>query len=79
MKKYSSDYKRQVTPFKQRFLAIWFILTRRNFILIYGIEEFIENSEKGRKLHLLRRTDYGGDSDQLSCIGASKMCKKNNI
>ena len=72
---FSSDYKRQVPPFKQRLIAILHILFDRNFVLITGITEFIRDGQKGRILKTIRRTDYGGESDYLSCLGGAEMCR----
>lgn len=72
---FSSDYKRQVHPFKQRLIAIWHIFFDRNFVLITGITEFIQDGQKGRRLKTIRRTDYGGESDYLSCLGGAEMCR----
>lgn len=70
------NYKREVHPFIQRLKAIKYILSHRNFILITKIEEFGEGDKSGRRLTVLRRTDYGGDSDRLSCLGGAKICEK---
>lgn len=72
---FSSDYKRQVHPFRQRLIAILHILFDRNFVLITGITEFIQDGQKGRRLKIIRRTDYGGESDYLSCLGGAEMCR----
>ena len=62
---------------KLRIQSLWHILTKRNFIIIFGIKEFVnDKGEKGRGIKLIRRTDYGGDSDYLSCVGAARMCQK---
>jgi len=62
-----------------RLIAAWRVLTIRNFILIFGITEFIKDGKMARRLNVLRRTDYVGDSDRLSCMGAAKMCELNYI
>jgi len=71
----SSNYSRQVRPITQRLISIWHILTDRNFILITGISEFIEDGRRGRDIKVIRRTDYGGESDYLSCLGGAEMSK----
>ena len=43
--------------------SIFYILTNRNFILIYGIKEIKINNEPGRKSSFIRRTDYNTESD----------------
>ena len=69
------SYVREVHPFKQRLNAIWHIIFDRNFILITGINEKITNGENSRRLKTIRRTDYGGDSDYISCLGGAEICK----
>lgn len=49
-----------------RLKGCWFILTKRNFILIHEIKEFEKNGVKMRKAAVLRRTDYSPESDFLS-------------
>ena len=71
----SSEYKRKAHPLKIRLISIWHILTDRNFVLITGITEFEKDGQKGRRLKTIRRTDYGGDSDYLSCLGGAEICK----
>lgn len=49
-----------------RLLALWFIVTSKNFILIHNIEETVLNGQPARKNRLLRRTDYSCESDFYS-------------
>ena len=58
--------------------SIFKILSCRNFILIYDIEEFkTENNESGRKLNIARRTDYSNESDVLTVKAAFLTLNKN--
>lgn len=63
------------SPLGIRIKALWLVLTSKNFILISKIKEFIENGERGRELTVTSLTEYDNDSDQLSCIGASRIIK----
>jgi hypothetical protein len=49
--------------FFNRLKAVWFILSKRNFILIYGIKEIKINGKEGRRAGYLHRTDYSTESD----------------
>jgi len=49
-----------------RLLAIWKILTTKNFILIHSVKEYTVDSESGRKFKIIRRTDYTDESDALT-------------
>jgi hypothetical protein len=63
----------RIATIKNRIKALWNILTKRNFILIYGIEEFTrEDGEPGRRFAWLRRTDYNTESDFYTMKAA--MC-----
>lgn len=53
--------------FKMRLIAIYRIISSRNFILIDGISKF--NDEEDKKIHrsrLLRRTDYNTEDEFLT-------------
>lgn len=64
-----------IKQFKLRMKSVWNILTKRNFILIYGIKEFTrEDGEPGRSLAWTRRTDYNTESDFYSMKAA--MCSQ---
>lgn len=63
--------------FKGVIQAIYYILKKRNFILIHGIEEFERDGEKGRRLAYLRRTDYDTESDFYSM--KASMCSQFGI
>ena len=55
--------------------SIWSILTKKNYILIYGIEEFTrEDGEPGRRFSWSRRTDYSTESDFYTMKAA--MCSQ---
>jgi hypothetical protein len=43
--------------------GLWYILTNRNFILIYGIKEIEINGQPGRTVASIRRTDCNTESD----------------
>ena len=59
-----------------RLQAIFYMLFYRNFILIAGIKEFKdENGSPCRRMKVLQRTDYIGDSDEVSCMGGVELCK----
>jgi len=75
MQKFSPDYKGNSHPIRQRLKAIWHILFDRNFILITGIRQFIKEGQNCRRLEVIRRTDYGGESDYLSCLGGAELSK----
>jgi hypothetical protein len=65
-------------------IALFHLLTDRNFILITGIKEFQRiddefNVVKGRKIRTIRRTDYGGESDFLSCLAGAKQCDSSMV
>ena len=65
----------RVATIKNRIKAFWQILSKRNFILIYGIEEFTrEDGETGRRFAWLRRTDYNTESDFYTMKAA--MCSQ---
>jgi hypothetical protein len=60
--KFSEKYKRENHPLILRFIAIWRVLTCRNFIFI-DYYEFERGCEKGRNIRSLYRTDYDKDSE----------------
>ena len=72
---YSENYVRNKHPLIIRIIAIWRILTCRNFILI-DFYEFKENNENKRKVRPLYRTDYNAESEYLTLLGALDMTKK---
>lgn len=64
------------SPLKIRLVALWRVLTTKNFILIHRIKEFEENGNRGRELVVTSLTEYDNDSDQLSCLGACEIIKR---
>lgn len=57
-----------------RIKGLWFVLTSRNFILIYGIKEFVnKDGDEGHKIAYLRRTDYNTESDFYSMKASMVM------
>lgn len=68
--------KNQITRVSIRLKAIFRIITKRNFILIHSIQEHSVLGQPGRTVAILSRTDYSNESDQLSCMAASKTFKK---
>lgn len=59
-----------------RLIAIWRIITKRNFILI-EVEEFVvENNQRGRNVRALIRTDYSIESDLLTLEAAKVQLNK---
>ena len=75
MSRYKHNYERKSHPLMQRLGAILHIIFDRNFILITGIKEFKKDGQPYRKIKVVRRTDYGGESDYLSCLGGAEICK----
>lgn len=72
--RFSLNYKREKHPLIIRILALWRVVTCRNFILIDFYEEQI-NGEAARKVRPLYRSDYGAESEFLTLKAAllSKM------
>lgn len=52
-----------------RLVAIFRILTSKNWMLIDGIKEYKKDGEPARCSRLLRRTDYDTESDFLTLKG----------
>lgn len=52
---------------KGKLLAIWFIITKRNFILLYGLKEIYKGDQVGSKVGVLGRTDLTAKRD-LYCM-----------
>lgn len=64
----------------ERLNAIYHILRYRNYILITGIKEFVDyNNKEARRMKVLQRTDYKGDSDEVTCMAAVELCKATRI
>lgn len=68
-KKYDYNYKRSNHPIIIRMIALWRILTCRNFILI-DFNEFERNGQKGRNVRPLYRSNYDADSEYLTLKAA---------
>ena len=76
MPRFSPNYKRSKHPLIIRLIALWRVITCKNFILI-DYSEFIKNGEKGRKVRPLYRTNYDSESEQLTLKTAYLMHSKN--
>lgn len=48
---------------KGKLLAIWFIITKRNFILLYGLKEIHKGDQVGSRVDVLGRTDLTAKRD----------------
>lgn len=48
---------------KGKLLAIWLILTKRNFILLYGLKVIYKGDQIGSKVGVLGRTDLTAKRD----------------
>jgi hypothetical protein len=59
--------------FKSKLLAIWFILTKRNFILLYGLKEIYKGDQVGSKVGVLGRTDLTAKRDFYCMCHAIKI------
>lgn len=68
----SKTYTRNHFLLTGRIIAIWRILTRRNFILV-DYSEFEKDGQKGKKIRPLYRTDYSSESEFLALKGAMLM------
>jgi hypothetical protein len=74
---FSPNYKRNKHPIIIRFIGLWRILTRRNFILI----DFYETTTDGkasRQVRTLYRSDYDAESEFLT-LKASLLSKMDAI
>ncbi|MCK9293278.1 hypothetical protein M0P25_04345 [archaeon] len=71
----SPNYKREKHPLILRLLAIWRIITRRNFIFIDFYEEKIDG-EDARKVRSIHRSDYDEESEFLTLKAALLLKKK---
>ena len=74
---YSKNYKRSKHPLIVRLVALFRVLTCKNFILI-DYFEFIENGERGRKIRDLYRTNYDKESEQLTLKAVYMMRSKSD-
>jgi hypothetical protein len=68
----SINYKRNKHPLIIRLIALWRIITCKNFILI-DYNEYTKNGNKGRTIRPLYRTDYNTESEILTLKGAYMM------
>lgn len=68
--------KGQVNPIYQRLKGMWYLIKSRNFILVYDINEFVEDGQKGRSISILKRTNYNAESDLLTIKGAYFMLEE---
>jgi len=76
MPRFSPNYKRSKHPLIIRAIAIWRVITCRNFILI-DYSEFVKDGEKGRKVRPLYRTNYDSESEELTLKAAYLMRSQN--
>lgn len=72
---YSSNYKRKSHPLYMRLVALWRVLTCRNFILI-DFKEFIVKGMDGRDIRTLYRSNYDSESELNTLYGAIQMKKE---
>lgn len=70
-----SNYRREIHPFFQRLVSIWYIITKQNYILVL-VEEGVSDGQNTRRVKPIYRTDYSGESDLLTLTAAHTMCKK---
>lgn len=79
-RRYSNNYVRNDNPLKLRFIAIWRIITKRNFILIdfeeYFVSDRLQGVKAARKVRPLYRTDYDAQSEYLTLLAATDMTEK---
>jgi hypothetical protein len=59
------EYHRNINPIINRIIAIWRIITCRNYMLI-DYKEFEREGRKGRNVRTLYRTDYNKESEILT-------------
>jgi hypothetical protein len=76
MPRFSPNYKRTKHPLIIRLIALWRVMTCKNFILI-DYSEFIKDGKKGRKIRPLYRTNYDAESEQLTLKAAFLMRSQN--
>lgn len=55
-----------IPSYIQRLKGLWYMLTSKNFILIYHIKDNISNEVEYRKLHILKRTNYDEMNDIIT-------------
>ena len=61
---------------KTRLQAMYYMLFYRNFILIAGVKEFKDvDGNPCRRMKVIQRTDYIGDSDEVTCMAGVELCK----
>lgn len=78
----TGDYIRTSHPLIQRIKAIWNILTKRNFILLYDINARVEGDKVKISFESCSRTDYGTYIDAevagIYSKGLKQKLTKNN-